>query len=102
EIAFSEVRLADDGETGTKELCESGLKAPKMLKDFFVSLTNAFPSCIHKAKIAAFIISGFHISVIILDSPKGSACRLTYSERVEFPTDPDVCVKQLVPIMELV
>ncbi|KAI9488559.1 hypothetical protein BDB00DRAFT_791811 [Zychaea mexicana] len=29
-------------------------------------------------------------SVIILDSPKGSACRLTYSERVEFPTDPDV------------
>ena len=58
EIAFSEVGLADNGETGTKELYESGLKAPKMLKDFFVSLTNAFPSCIRKAKTAAFIISG--------------------------------------------
>ncbi|KAI7852930.1 hypothetical protein BDC45DRAFT_171484 [Circinella umbellata] len=35
EIALSEVGLADDGENGTKELHESGLKAPKMLKDFF-------------------------------------------------------------------
>ena len=128
EIAFSEVGLLDEDENETKELHEQGLKAPKMLKDFFSSLTNAFPRAVHKSKTAAFIISGkrqlcyikmnkfkpcslnkntshllgFHITVIVMDSPDGSVCRLTYSERVEFPTDLALCIKQLVPIMELV
>ncbi|KAI9493557.1 hypothetical protein BDB00DRAFT_787860 [Zychaea mexicana] len=57
EIAFSEVGLCDDGENGTKELYERGLKASKMLKDFFVSLTNTFPNSIRTSRTAAFIIS---------------------------------------------
>ena len=35
EIGFSEVGLKDDGASGTKELYECGMKAPKMMKDFF-------------------------------------------------------------------
>ncbi|KAI9247189.1 hypothetical protein BDA99DRAFT_543035 [Phascolomyces articulosus] len=55
--AFSEVDLADEGETGTEELYKSGLKTPKMLKVIFVSLTNRFPHSIHGSKTASFILS---------------------------------------------
>ena len=63
EIGFSEVGLKDEGENGTKELHESGMKAPKMLKDFFVSILHDRPSIIHSIKTGAFIISGmcYHI-----------------------------------------
>ncbi|KAG2220369.1 hypothetical protein INT45_010755 [Circinella minor] len=58
ELGFSEVALKDEGENGTKELYESGMKAPKMLKDFLVSIVRDRPSIIHAAKTGAFIISG--------------------------------------------
>ena len=58
EIGFTEVGLKDDGENGTKELYESGMKAPKMLKDFFLSIIRERPSIIHSIKTGAFIISG--------------------------------------------
>ncbi|KAI9490619.1 hypothetical protein BDB00DRAFT_875080 [Zychaea mexicana] len=102
EIGFTEVGLKDDGENGTKELYESGIKAPKMLKDFFVSIINERPSIIHSIKTGAFIISGLHMSPIIMDCPAGSICRITQSERASFPLAPTVCATQLIPIIELV
>ncbi|KAI9247671.1 hypothetical protein BDA99DRAFT_591785 [Phascolomyces articulosus] len=102
EIGFTEVGLKDDGENGTKELYESGMKAPKMLKDFFVSIIHERPSIIHSIKTGAFIISGLHMSSIIMDCPAGSVCRITQSERASFPLAPTVCSTQLIPIIELV
>ncbi|KAG2221380.1 hypothetical protein INT45_012426 [Circinella minor] len=46
--------------------------------------------------------SGLHMSALIMDSPEGSVCRITQSERATFPCDADVCVRQLIPIIELV
>ncbi|KAI7856289.1 hypothetical protein BDC45DRAFT_64627 [Circinella umbellata] len=102
EIGFSEVGLKDDGASGTKELYECGMKAPKMMKDFFSAIINEQPSVIRSTKIAAFIISGLHMSALIMDSPEGSVCRITQSERATFPCDADVCARQLIPIIELV
>ncbi|KAI7857495.1 hypothetical protein BDC45DRAFT_566472 [Circinella umbellata] len=49
--------------------------------------------CVYLGHEIAFSEVGFHITVIVMDSPDGSVCRLTYSERVEFPTDPALCRK---------
>ncbi|KAI7853491.1 hypothetical protein BDC45DRAFT_510399 [Circinella umbellata] len=102
EIGFNEVGLKDEGENDPKELHESGMKAPKMLKDFFVSILHDRPSIIHSIKTGAFIISGLHMSSIIMDCPAGSVCRITQSERASFPLAPEVCSTQLIPIIELV
>ena len=45
---------------------------------------------------------GLHISVIVMDCPKGSVCRITQSDRAMFPLKPHVCSPQLIPIIELV
>ncbi|KAI9243820.1 hypothetical protein BDA99DRAFT_610347 [Phascolomyces articulosus] len=101
ELGISEVALKDEGENGSKELHESSIRAPKMLKDFLTNIARERPSILHSIKTAAFIISGLHMSVIVLDCPKGSVCRVTQSERAAFPLHPHVCFPSLIPILEL-
>ncbi|KAI8143035.1 hypothetical protein BJV82DRAFT_114985 [Fennellomyces sp. T-0311] len=75
ELGLSEVGLKDDGAWGMKELFECRMKAPKMLKDFFTAIVNDNQATIREAKTAAFILSGLHMTVIVMDAPKGSICR---------------------------
>lgn len=45
--------------------------------------------------------SGLHISVMIMDCPAGCVCHLTRSQRSSFPLSEAICVKSIVPIIEL-
>ena len=45
ELAFVKFGLADDGETGTKDLHEGGMKVPKMLKESGLYVQSAMGFC---------------------------------------------------------
>ncbi|KAI8143034.1 hypothetical protein BJV82DRAFT_657405 [Fennellomyces sp. T-0311] len=100
-LGLNIVGLDDVCACGAKELLECEMEASKMLKHFFTTIVNDNQSTIREAKTAAFILSGLHMTILIMDSPKGSACRITQSERVLFPCDADICAANLIPILEL-
>ena len=58
ELGCAEAGTSDEGELGTKELNESGLKCPKPLRDMFVLLLNKYPDKQHGISTFGFILMG--------------------------------------------
>lgn len=63
ELDCVEIGLVDHGPTGTKELQESKLKTPKMMRSFCSQIVEQYEIRANKVKIASIIISGKITSV---------------------------------------
>lgn len=63
ELGCVEIGLVDHGPTGTKELQESKLKTPKMMRSFCSQIVEQYKIRADEVKIASIIISGKLISV---------------------------------------
>ncbi|KAI7855766.1 hypothetical protein BDC45DRAFT_438165 [Circinella umbellata] len=100
ELGCAEAGRVDEGELGTKEMSESQLKCPKTLRDMFVQLLKKYPDKQDELLTFGFIMMGFSVSVIVMDSPGGSICRITRSPRYSITSDIEAFTYRVLPILK--
>ncbi|KAG2227944.1 hypothetical protein INT45_011967 [Circinella minor] len=101
EIACGEAGLNNEGEKGTKEMKESQLKCPKTLRDMLVSLVKRYTDKKQDMMTIGFIMMGFSLSLLFMDCPGGSVCRLTRLKRYHITTDIDGFTENGLSILEI-
>ncbi|KAI9491459.1 hypothetical protein BDB00DRAFT_874356 [Zychaea mexicana] len=101
EIACGEAGRKSEGERGTKEMHESQLKCPKTLRDMFVSLAKKYTGTKQDVITFGFIMMGFSISLLFMDCPGRSVCRLTRLPKYHVTTDIDAFTDNVLPILDI-
>ncbi|KAI8394113.1 uncharacterized protein BYT42DRAFT_591550 [Radiomyces spectabilis] len=89
ELGCTEVGRKDDGDNGTKELHELGLKCPKMMKDQYLA-------------IARFVIMGLKLRALVKDRPSAFVCRVKKTPALFFPDSVDLVGSKLEALLALV
>ncbi|KAL0073762.1 hypothetical protein F4703DRAFT_1745744 [Phycomyces blakesleeanus] len=102
ELGCVEIGLVDHGANGTKELQESKLKSPKMMRSFCKQIINQYKIKANKIKIVSFIINGSFITAQVMTFTKGSVGILFFSPRLKMPENISQVPALLPPILTLV
>ncbi|KAI9468474.1 MAG: hypothetical protein EXX96DRAFT_513026 [Benjaminiella poitrasii] len=102
ELGCVEIGLVDHGANGTKELQESKLKSPKMMRSFCKQIIDQYKIKANKIKIVSFIINGSFIIAQALTFTKGSVGILFSSPRLKMPENISQVPALLPPILALV
>ncbi|KAI8148726.1 hypothetical protein BJV82DRAFT_589382 [Fennellomyces sp. T-0311] len=100
EIGCGEAGKVDGGEYGTKEMQESHLKCPRMLRDMLAELAKKHPDDLRQLRTFGIIMSGNTGSWLVMDSPGGIVGRLSRSRRATFTTDVTAYVRKSLPILK--
>ncbi|KAI9470510.1 MAG: hypothetical protein EXX96DRAFT_490544, partial [Benjaminiella poitrasii] len=102
ELGCVEIGLAEKGPNDTKELQESTIKSPTMLKSFVYQLTEHYRIAPDNIKVVAIVISGMSISVQIMTCSKGSASLMSTSLLYRLPESTDEIARLLPSVLKLV
>ncbi|KAG1382161.1 hypothetical protein G6F61_002521 [Rhizopus arrhizus] len=86
----------------TKQLMDGGFKIPKILKDMFVNLANSSPDKVREIVTVGYQVMETKFALLTMDSPAGAVCRINHLHPLQFPDDPELITKQLLPILETV
>ncbi|KAG2223091.1 hypothetical protein INT45_008939 [Circinella minor] len=76
----------DQNTDSTKELKDSRLKLPIVMKDMFLKIYHYAPELQHKIHIVGYNINGPSIQLLDLDSPKGYVTRIRRTLANDYPT----------------
>ncbi|KAG1369283.1 hypothetical protein G6F61_012462 [Rhizopus arrhizus] len=101
ELECVEIGLVDHGPTGTKELQESKLKTPKMMRSFCSQIIEQYKIKANKIKIVSVIISGPYITAEVMTFNHGSIGLLYTSPRLKMPENIDEVPRLLPPALTL-
>ncbi|KAL7329115.1 hypothetical protein PS15p_207272 [Mucor circinelloides] len=102
ELGCVEIGLVDHGANGTKELQESKMKSPRMMRSFCKQLVDQYKIKANKIKIVSFVINGSFITVQVMTFTKGSVGILFSSPRLKMPENISQIPALLPPILALV
>ncbi|KAI9258418.1 hypothetical protein EDC94DRAFT_171179 [Helicostylum pulchrum] len=102
ELGCVEIGLDDHGVNGTKELQESKLKSPKMMRSFCKQMIEQYKLKADKIKTVPFIINGSFITAQVMTFTKGSVGILFSSPRLKMPENISQVPALLPPILALV
>ncbi|KAG1045892.1 hypothetical protein G6F43_011213 [Rhizopus delemar] len=102
ELGCAKFGKKDDGDNGTKELHELGLKCPKMMKDQLCYLIKVTPHHQYDLVIAGFVIMGLKLCVMILDRPSMYVCRIQKTPALFFPSNVETIGARLGALLALV
>ncbi|KAG2221220.1 hypothetical protein INT45_013931 [Circinella minor] len=97
ELGCTEIGAAKDQ---TKEIYDSLLKMPIVLRDMLLSATFS-PSILHEAHIIGYSISGGSVSLLDVDIPKGFVTRIRRTEPLDFPDNNRTLVTKMLPFLNL-
>ncbi|KAG2177125.1 hypothetical protein INT43_007781 [Umbelopsis isabellina] len=104
EYGCAEAGSKYEGPRGSKKMIESGLKAPKILKDM---INNLVALCQHeedrvvKLRTIRFIHSELVMEILIMDVPQGYVARLTKSVEYMIPQPISNVNAQLLPLLSV-
>ncbi|KAI7857046.1 hypothetical protein BDC45DRAFT_532953 [Circinella umbellata] len=101
EIACGEASLYNESEKGTKEMKKSQLKCSENLRDMLVNLVKRYTDKKQDMMTIGFILMGFSLSLLFMDCPGGSVCRLTRLKRYHITTDIDAFTENVLSILEI-
>ncbi|CAO0798091.1 unnamed protein product [Mucor circinelloides] len=102
ELGCVEIGLVDHGANGTKELQESKMKSPRMMRSFCKQMVDQYKIKANKIKIVSFIINGSFITAQVMTFTKGSVGILFSSPRLKMPENISQIPALLPPILALV
>ncbi|KAL0073907.1 hypothetical protein F4703DRAFT_1377390 [Phycomyces blakesleeanus] len=86
ELGISEAAKVSD-ENGDKDIKDSRIKAPKLMKDLMQKILENKPGLINTLRIPSIIMSGLDINMHILDIPEGYVSRITRTETYSYPNE---------------
>ncbi|ORX51979.1 hypothetical protein DM01DRAFT_1375189 [Hesseltinella vesiculosa] len=102
ELGCAEVGKKDDGDNGSKELYELGLKCPKMMKDQLCHLIKATPHHEYSLVIAGFVMMGLKLRAVVLDRSSTYVCRIQKTPALFFPSKVETIGARLGALLALV
>ncbi|KAG1544443.1 hypothetical protein G6F49_011081 [Rhizopus delemar] len=102
ELECAEVGKKDDGDNGTKELHELGLKCPKMMKDQLCHLIKVTPHHQYDLAIVGFVTMSLKLCVMVLDRPSTYVCRIQKTSALFFPSNVETMGARLEALLALV
>ncbi|KAG2219831.1 hypothetical protein INT45_006274 [Circinella minor] len=85
----------------TKEMKDSMMKLPIVLKDMLCAIVQDIPSIINQAHILGYNINGN--SVVLLDAnvPKGYVTRIRRINPIPYPTCSDDYIQRIIPLIKI-
>ncbi|KAI8140070.1 hypothetical protein BJV82DRAFT_236025 [Fennellomyces sp. T-0311] len=102
ELGCGELGRYNEGAKGSKELRESFLKTPKMMKDELAELISKRPDKRSQFRVVGFISMGLTLQMLVMDSPTGNVCRIRRTQRYEYPETVDLFQASVLPMYEMV
>ncbi|GAA5796066.1 hypothetical protein HPULCUR_001435 [Helicostylum pulchrum] len=102
ELGCVEIGLVDHEVNGTKDLQESKLKSPKMMRSFCKQMIEQYKIKADKIKTMSFIMNGSFITAQVMTFTKGSVGILFSSPRLKMPENISQVPALLPPILALV
>ncbi|KAI8377385.1 uncharacterized protein BYT42DRAFT_570144 [Radiomyces spectabilis] len=103
EYGCGEVGLcAVNGENTTKLMIERGLKAPKIMRDMFMHLSNSVGNneqVIRSLETVALVHKELDVTMLRLDSPRGYICRVMRTATKRIPREVGMFSKVLAVIV---
>ncbi|CAO3664789.1 unnamed protein product [Rhizopus stolonifer] len=102
ELCCLEIGLNDCGPNDTKEMNESSIKTPIMMKNFCAHLISQYKMEPKNIKIMGIIISGLNIKALGMTFDKGSVSLLSTSDRLHMPESVSEVPRLLPPALRLV
>ncbi|KAI8144671.1 hypothetical protein BJV82DRAFT_667235 [Fennellomyces sp. T-0311] len=88
-----------------KEIVESKLHSPKIMKDVLnaeIARARSDVSTARKLKVICFNQTGLTMSVSVMDTPAGYVSRILETDKYTVPVQPEYIVSELFPILKLV
>ncbi|KAI8643104.1 hypothetical protein BD408DRAFT_465276, partial [Parasitella parasitica] len=102
ELFCLEIGLKDHGPNDTKELNESSIKIPLMMKNFYLHLISQYKMNPNGIKIMGIIISGPNIKALGMSFNNGSMSLLSISDRLHMPESICEIPRLLPPVLNLI
>ncbi|RCI02398.1 hypothetical protein CU098_002707, partial [Rhizopus stolonifer] len=102
ELCCLEIGLNDFGPNDTKEMNESSIKTPIMMKNFCAHLVSQYKTEPKNIKIMGIIISGLNIKALGMSFNNGSVSLLSTSDRLHMPESVSEIPRLLPPALRLV
>ncbi|KAG2223235.1 hypothetical protein INT45_006116 [Circinella minor] len=104
EYGLGEVGKYDLSGIGKKEVVETQLHSPKVLKDMFLRAAAKVgddEAFVRKFKTVCFNQTCFRMSISVLDCPKGIVCRMNTTEEYQIPKSVSLFSSGIIPIIKL-
>ncbi|KAI9246907.1 hypothetical protein BDA99DRAFT_526464 [Phascolomyces articulosus] len=105
EYGVGECGKGEDGEISKKEIVETGLHCPKMMKSMLLysgAKCDNDEKVLRALRVVSFCQFDLRMSVSVLDSPAGYICRLRSTPKYEIFTIPSMIPGGLILIMKIV
>ncbi|KAI7856070.1 hypothetical protein BDC45DRAFT_533956 [Circinella umbellata] len=104
EYGLGEAGKHDLSGIGKKEIVETQLHSPKLLKDMFLRAAAKVGNdegFVRKFKTVCFNQTCFRMSISVLDCPKGIVCRMNTTEEYQIPKSVLLFSSGIIPIIKL-
>ncbi|KAG2224434.1 hypothetical protein INT45_002973 [Circinella minor] len=98
EIGCLEIGHHDDP---TKELTDSRLKLPTVMKEMFLDIFKYASELVHKIHIIAYNINGKNIQLLDMDCPFGYVLRIRRTRELPYPLSSSNFPKRIASMLEL-